>query len=225
MLLTLRWTTLFQVYIILTRSDRWPTNFQLAAMFASLASLALPSIETFLVSRNLSGMKNTAKYWPVFFTNIVFRVFSLAIITSLYKYWAVLIWGLNYTWILMEMIFSQFFLQYCCGRASRDKRRQGVESLILSPLTVTNLENSPTDILYRRIFTYWIFLLYTVLLLGTLVLLNLSVVVRVPWLGWVVMENVESKQDNQAKKSANIGICERRLFSFFNRLTVSYFYL
>ena len=111
-----------QVYILLTRSDRWPSSIQLAAMLASLASLALPSIETFLTGRDQSGMKNTAKYWPVFFTNTVFRVFSLGIITSVVKSWAFSIWVLNYNWILLEMIISQFFLRYCCRRRTNDNR-------------------------------------------------------------------------------------------------------
>ena len=182
-----------QVYIILTRADRWPTNFQLAAMFASLASLALPSIEIFLTSRHEdTGMKNKAKYWPVFFTNTVFRVFSLGIITSVVKYWAFSIWVLNYNWILLEMIFSQFFLRYCCRRKTNDNRRRGVDSCMLSPLTVTNLENNSTDLRYRRFFAYWIFALYTLVLLGMLVLCNLGLELTLPLLDWKIVGKVEN---------------------------------
>ena len=157
-----------------TPTARWPSYFQWSAMMASLLSLAIPATEIFLANKNIHDKIPALKYWPVFFLNIVFRVFSLSVIGSACRILVILIFLM-----IVSILFLCGFTIECYNKTlsgqtlplETDFRKQYFESFLLSFITITNLDNTRAAVFWRKVSSYSILVYYTVILLIIFIIL------------------------------------------------------
>ena len=114
------------------------------------------------------------KYWPVFFLNIVFRVFSLSVIGSACRILVILIFLM-----IVSILFLCGFTIECYNKTlsgqtlplETDFRKQYFESFLLSFITITNLDNTRAAVFWRKVSSYSILVYYTVILLIIFIIL------------------------------------------------------
>ena len=163
-----------QIYIVLTRSDRFPSYLQWAAMVGSLLTLALPSIETFLDEKQKNGFNNIAKYFPVFFCNISFRVLSLSIVVTYFKFGALLIWlGLYMPLSALCVTIIYHHHHWTLKWIFTEETEYRAMVFGFSFATATNLSDTKDSVFWRKVSAYWVFCFYCVILLFIMTNANL----------------------------------------------------
>ena len=100
---------LLSVFIVLSRKDRVPSNVQLASLVASLLTLVKYQIEQYLLKKHVTDLPIMEKIpkavvlFPMFFTNNIFKLGSLAVACTLLRYWAIVVLPVTFwttTWTL-----------------------------------------------------------------------------------------------------------------------------
>ena len=87
---------LLTVFIILSRGDRSPSNAQLASLLASLVMLVKFQIEEFLKTKQsdklpfIEKVQRATILLPLFLTNVIFKLGSIAVTGAVLRYWAFL---------------------------------------------------------------------------------------------------------------------------------------
>ena len=171
-----------QLYIVLTRFDRVISTSQWLSIVASLLSLALPAIETFLANKKIYGFKNIVKYLPVFFLNMVFRVLSVSVTTTFFRGGFFVIFFLNVVVIYCGMVI---WIRVIWRRieVNFEYSKSTVGLLLASLFSITNLGNTKEDRIFRKWSTYWVTGFHTATLLITMILCNLGVEAKAVELG------------------------------------------
>ena len=164
---------ILQFYIVLTRFGRGTSSSQWVAIAASLLSLSIPAIETFLDNKKMHGFKYIGTYFPVFFLNMFFRVLSVSI-TSRFLGTSCLI-----VIFFLFVVFGIF--KYYPNWSPNNVQRiaEFFESSILSPITISNLRNTREARSARKWSTYWITGLHITTLLIIMIFCNLGVDVEI----------------------------------------------
>ena len=98
---------LLNLFIILSRGDRRPSSIQLVSLLASLLMILKFQIEEFLTTMHgerhqfLDKIKRAAPLFPMFLTNIVFKLGSIAVVAAVFRYWAILALVVSYVLALL----------------------------------------------------------------------------------------------------------------------------
>ena len=103
---------LLNLFIILSRGDRRPSSIQLVSLLASLLMILKFQIEEFLTTMHrerlqpFDRIKQATPLFPMFLTNIVFRLGSIAVVVAVFRYWAILALVVSYVLALMIAKFA-----------------------------------------------------------------------------------------------------------------------
>ena len=87
---------LLTLFIILSRGDRSPSNAQLASLLASLVMLLKFQIQEFLKTKQsdkppfVEKVQKATILLPLFLTNVIFKLGSIAVTAAVLRYWALL---------------------------------------------------------------------------------------------------------------------------------------
>ena len=111
-------SSLLTVFIILSRNDRAPSNMQLASLALSLLCLLKYQIEKYLLNKYLTQLPimekipKAAVLLPMFLTNNIFKLGSLALVCAMLRYWA----AVGLAIIFFTVLLGLWIIARCHGK-------------------------------------------------------------------------------------------------------------
>ena len=164
-----------QVYILMKDYPHPPTVLQTLSVTSATLCVAIPAMEKYLQHKPYT-FKNYFKFYPIFASNILFRIFTWSIIFFyFYFFYGVVIlvcyMGLlaSINLFLVKVIFAKD------EKAWSDYKSQVGEMTVQSFLTISNLQETPAAIFCRK-FSFYASLFFNFsILLILLILCNLGV--------------------------------------------------
>ena len=148
-----------QLYVVFNSlSPSWK---QMFSIITSSLTLGLPNMEKFLNYPDFQ-FKNVVKYFLIFFLDSFFKVASISLITTFFHTYTFLI---VFIVIILKMALILILLLIYKLYNEEDLQHQWIECGLLSWLTITNLDNTRAAVILRMVSSYFIFIIYSSLLL------------------------------------------------------------
>ena len=159
---------LLTLFIIFSRADRRPAWWQVASLIASIVMVTKTSIAQHLKGNNLPLMeevKTTALLLPLFLSNGVFKIYSLAISLALLRHWALISFVLSF--VVWGCIQCRSEWRHLAGDAGALNHFSRLE--MVYHIDVKTDKQRMENCAFNNIF--WIFV-HTLVLTGLVILAN-----------------------------------------------------
>jgi len=171
-----------QLYILLCEADRRPRTIQLVAITFICLNIAVPSVKTYLLQKNILHINTEAKeYWIrhvlknylLFLLIALFRIFSFSFFICLVRYNVIFVYGVFFVAIRTFLNIASVLEEISTGKHGvfHQLHGEGTKSLFLNFFSIYDIRRGKSVMLFYM--TIW-FIFYLVSSITLMVLGSIS---------------------------------------------------